>query len=185
MSLGVVVVQLPTMLPLLIQIFILFPCSAEKKFQNLELGRFDFNSHLWKAFPVHELRWVCSFSCCETMNYEITAIWKKEKINGFEFAFLFLLAPLCSFFLLLLSPACLLLKEAEKNEAKKKIISRHSQYLSFCAFASSSRSLAVRGQNNKQYWNSVYNKSSKKKNFIRNEENLINFWASQRGRSRC
>lgn len=66
----------------------------------------------------------------ETMNYEITAIRKREKINGSEFTFCFLLAPLCSFAFACFSPACLLLREAKKKEAKK-IISRLGQYLSF------------------------------------------------------
>lgn len=144
MSLGVVVVQLSTISGLrcclLIFIFILFSCSAAKKFQNPSNWVAPTGTHtcekLSRAWTPLGL-FVLLLRDNELWN---NSHLKKEKINGFEFAFLFLLAPLCSFFLLPLSPACLLLKEAEKTRRKKKIISRHSQYLSFCAFSSSSRS---------------------------------------------
>lgn len=70
---------------------------------------------------------------------------KKEKINGFEFAFLFLLAPLSSFFHSPLSPACLLLKKPKKRGEKENYISTQSIFIILCFFPFERLFLAVRG----------------------------------------
>lgn len=54
--------------------YLVFVFSSSKSFKIFQTGSPRLKHTPAKAFPVHELRLVSSFSCCETMNYEITAI---------------------------------------------------------------------------------------------------------------